>query len=125
MTRFDSWHGADLWRCNLFMTLFESMCKNVTLDKVKAMARPIYIKRSAGWSVCLFFAFFTATIANEEPVKQTAVFAGGCFWGVDAVFRHVKGVSEVVSGYTGGSVDTANYKQVSEGNTGHAESVRV
>ncbi|MFA5826556.1 MAG: peptide-methionine (S)-S-oxide reductase MsrA [Gallionellaceae bacterium] len=59
------------------------------------------------------------------PAGQTAVFAGGCFWGVDAVFKHVKGVSEVVSGYAGGSAATAHYDQVSDGNTGHAEAVRV
>ena len=57
--------------------------------------------------------------------EQTAVFAGGCFWGVDAVFKHVKGVSDVVSGYAGGSGATAHYEMVSAGNSGHAESVRV
>jgi peptide-methionine (S)-S-oxide reductase len=57
--------------------------------------------------------------------EQTAVFAGGCFWGVDAVFKHVKGVTEVVSGYSGGNANTAHYDQVSNGDTGHAESVRV
>jgi peptide-methionine (S)-S-oxide reductase len=56
---------------------------------------------------------------------QTAVFAGGCFWGVDAVFKHVKGVTDVVSGYAGGKADTARYEIVSSGSTGHAESVRV
>jgi peptide-methionine (S)-S-oxide reductase len=56
---------------------------------------------------------------------QTAVFAGGCFWGVDAVFKHVKGVTEVRSGYSGGEAKTAEYERVSEGDTGHAESVRV
>ena len=56
---------------------------------------------------------------------QTAVFAGGCFWGVDAVFKHVKGVSKVVSGYSGGAASTAHYEMVGEGNTGHAESVQV
>jgi len=56
---------------------------------------------------------------------QTVVLSGGCFWGVEAVFRHVKGVSEVTSGYAGGSSATASYELVSEGNTGHAESVRV
>lgn len=66
-----------------------------------------------------------ASNANAAPAEQTAVFAGGCFWGVDAVFRHVKGVSEVVSGYTGGSADTAHYEQVSKGDTGHAESVLI
>lgn len=56
---------------------------------------------------------------------QTAVFAGGCFWGVDAVFKHVKGVSEVESGYAGGGASTASYEQVSSGATGHAEAVRI
>lgn len=56
---------------------------------------------------------------------QTAVFAGGCFWGVEAVFEHVRGVTQVVSGYSGGSAETANYDQVSSGSTGHAESVRI
>jgi peptide-methionine (S)-S-oxide reductase len=57
--------------------------------------------------------------------SQTAVFAGGCFWGVDAVFKHVKGVTRVVSGYSGGEASTARYEIVSEGTTGHAESVQV
>ena len=56
---------------------------------------------------------------------QTAVFAGGCFWGVDAVFKHVKGVSRVVSGYAGGSAASAEYGEVGTGRTGHAESVEV
>lgn len=65
-------------------------------------------------------------IANaSDAAPQTAVFAGGCFWGVDAVFRHVKGVSEVVSGYAGGAAATAHYESVSGGDTGHAEAVRV
>jgi len=55
----------------------------------------------------------------------TAVFAGGCFWGVDAVFKHVNGVSEVVSGYAGGSAATAHYPIVSTATTGHAESVKI
>jgi peptide-methionine (S)-S-oxide reductase len=81
-------------------------------------------------SVCLMLglcALSNAALSNATaaPVEETAVFAGGCFWGVDAVFKHVKGVSEVVSGYAGGSAATAHYEQVSEGDTGHAESVRV
>lgn len=66
-----------------------------------------------------------ATAAAASVPQQTAVFAGGCFWGVDAVFRHVKGVTEVESGYAGGSAATAHYEMVSGGNTGHAESVRI
>ena len=56
---------------------------------------------------------------------QTAVFAGGCFWGVEAVFEHVRGVTQVVSGYSGGSAQTASYDQVSSGGTDHAEAVRI
>jgi peptide-methionine (S)-S-oxide reductase len=57
--------------------------------------------------------------------SETAVFAGGCFWGVQGVFQHVKGVSDAVSGYAGGEAGTAQYETVSSGETGHAESVRV
>jgi peptide-methionine (S)-S-oxide reductase len=57
--------------------------------------------------------------------EQTAVLAGGCFWGIEAVFEHVKGVKEVASGYSGGAAKTANYEMVSSGETGHAESVRI
>ena len=57
--------------------------------------------------------------------KQTAVLAGGCFWGVDAVFKHVKGVDGVVSGFSGGQSNTAHYEVVSTGETGHAESVKI
>lgn len=57
--------------------------------------------------------------------EQTAVLAGGCFWGIEAVFEHVKGVAKATSGYSGGSADTAQYETVSTGQTGHAESVRV
>ena len=57
--------------------------------------------------------------------RETAVFAGGCFWGVDAVFWHVRGVLHVVSGYAGGSAATARYELVSTDTTGHAESVEV
>ena len=56
---------------------------------------------------------------------QTAVFAGGCFWGVEAVFEHVKGVKEASSGYAGGTAATADYGTVSSGGSGHAESVKV
>src|SRR5690242_11813367 len=57
--------------------------------------------------------------------KQTAVISGGCFWGVQAVFQHVKGVISATSGYSGGSAQTADYETVSTGETGHAESVEI
>ena len=71
-------------------------------------------------------SFPDATI-DEKTAKgsETAVFAGGCFWGVDAVFKNVKGVTGVVSGYSGGEKNTAQYETVSTGRTGHAESVQV
>lgn len=68
--------------------------------------------------------------AADEPLSkakgtQTVVLAGGCFWGIQAVFEHVKGVSSATAGYSGGSASTAQYETVSTGQTGHAESVRV
>src|SRR5437899_9519573 len=62
---------------------------------------------------------------SRAPATEVAVFAGGCFWGVDAVFKHVRGVVRVVSGYSGGSAATAHYGVVSTHTTGHAESVEV
>jgi peptide-methionine (S)-S-oxide reductase len=63
--------------------------------------------------------------ADEGEGLKTAIFAGGCFWGVEAVFSHTRGVTSAVSGYHGGTAATAHYDQVSAGGTGHAESVRV
>ena len=76
-------------------------------------------------SLCLTLGLAALSNAGAAPIGQTAVFSGGCFWGVDAVFKHVKGVTNVVSGYAGGDASTAHYDMVSEGNTGHAESVQV
>jgi len=61
----------------------------------------------------------------QSPGKQTAVFAGGCFWGTQSVFERVKGVLDTTAGYSGGSASTATYEQVGQENTGHAESVKV
>jgi peptide-methionine (S)-S-oxide reductase len=66
----------------------------------------------------------SADLPNGKP-EASIVFAGGCFWGVEGVFEHVKGVKEAVSGYAGGSKSTAHYEIVSSGRTGHAESVQV
>ena len=81
---------------------------------------------------CNFSASATAVPdpANDSALatvksQEIAVFAGGCFWGVEAVFEHVKGVINSESGYSGGSSATAQYETVSSGRTGHAESVRV
>jgi len=64
-------------------------------------------------------------VNSARAAEHTAVFAGGCFWGVEAVFEHVKGVNSVVSGYSGGTKETADYETVSSGGTDHAESVMI
>lgn len=66
-----------------------------------------------------------ANAAGAAATQEKAVIAGGCFWGVQAVFQHVKGVSNAVSGYAGGQANTANYNAVSGGRTGHAEAVEI
>lgn len=93
------------------------------------------MKFSFGFILAPFFTLSTlagaATIPDpvaDVPAasgRQTAVLAGGCFWGVEAVYRHVKGVISATSGYAGGSAVTANYPMVSSGSTHHAESVKV
>lgn len=66
-----------------------------------------------------------AAPANAAPRSETAVLAGGCFWGMESVFEHVKGVTNVVSGYAGGGAKDANYEAVSAEGTGHAEAVKI
>ncbi len=86
-------------------------------------------------SICVFtksYATYPSVSDDKTAIEisppqnvQTLVLAGGCFWGVEAVFEHVKGVIDVVSGYAGGSANTATYNLVSSGETEHAEAVRV
>lgn len=87
----------------------------------------------AGCAACLQPAMAEPTVkapaaavqSRDVGARETAVFAGGCYWGVEAVFSHVKGVTSAVSGFSGGSKASAHYETVSGGRTGHAESVRV
>lgn len=95
------------------------------------------MKKTLPLFVVVFAAAVCALAASRFPdpvqdirvatpgTKQTAVLAGGCFWGVEAVFERLEGVSDVVSGYAGGSSATAHYQIVSMGATGHAESVKI
>ncbi len=93
------------------------------------------IRLLAGLLVVVSVPLLAAPAPFPDPVKdvrvapttheQTAVLAGGCFWGVEAVFERLNGVSDVVSGFAGGSRATAHYEVVSTGTTGHAESVRI
>jgi peptide-methionine (S)-S-oxide reductase len=74
----------------------------------------------------LLIAGALATVpANAAPKSETAVLAGGCFWGMESVFEHVKGVTNVVSGYAGGAANDANYAKVSSEGTAHAEAVKI
>jgi peptide-methionine (S)-S-oxide reductase len=78
--------------------------------------------------MCLILTGVFLAGCSVQPAiaaEQKAVFAGGCFWGVEAVFEHVKGVVDVKSGYAGGNKETANYDGVSTGETKHAESVEI
>src|SRR5690242_20668724 len=68
---------------------------------------------------------FSSTEAGQPAQSEVAVLAGGCFWGVQGVFQHVKGVSNAVSGYAGGEKKSAVYEAVGSGLTGHAESVQI
>ena len=74
---------------------------------------------------CHSLVLSLGALSHAHAAEQTAIFAGGCFWGVDAVFKHVKGVTEVVAGYAGGSAATAHYERVGRGDTGHAEAVQI
>lgn len=80
------------------------------------MTRPI--------AACLL-ALVLAGSALAAGAAETAVLSGGCFWGVEGVFEHVKGVKSAVAGYSGGSAQTAHYEIVGTGRTGHAESVKI
>ena len=100
---------------------------------IKALAKlaiPALALLSPALSSCAESATVIPAPAIDEsaapaPGQETAVLAGGCFWGVQAVFQHMKGVSMVVSGYAGGARQTAEYRTVGTGQTGHAESVQI
>lgn len=83
------------------------------------------INALASTSSTPFPAPTTDAALASMPGTKTVVFAGGCFWGMEAVFEHVQGVTDVVSGYSGGSAESANYGEVSAGRTEHAEAVQV
>ena len=99
----------------------------VSLFVIAAVAVSCSTVSSSGPDAAVTVPAQVAEIGPEtEPQgTQTAVFAGGCFWGVEAVFEHVKGVTDVKSGYSGGDARSANYELVSKGRTDHAESVKV
>ena len=99
---------------------------NVVFASLLAVAGVAFVDRLAASSPA---AVEIPAPAHDERIAnaktETAVFAGGCFWGIQAVFQHMKGVVSATSGYAGGTVSNPSYEHVSSGATGHAESVRV
>ena len=89
-----------------------------------AAAGLLFAERLSGASRAVIVPAPSLEIVSAAKT-ETAVFAGGCFWGIQAVFKHMKGVESSTSGYAGGWTDRPSYEQVSSGTTGHAESVRV
>ncbi|HWH53477.1 MAG TPA: peptide-methionine (S)-S-oxide reductase MsrA [Gemmatimonadaceae bacterium] len=85
----------------------------------------LFTQRASGTERTVAVPAPNSDFTTAAKGEQVAVFSGGCFWGIQAVFQHVKGVTSATSGYAGGHVDHPEYEQVSSGTTGHAESVRV
>lgn len=83
------------------------------------------MKSATGLIAAAIFALPVAGASAAPQRTETAILAGGCFWGMETVFEHVNGVTDVVSGYAGGSARDANYRSVSTETTGHAEAVRI
>jgi peptide-methionine (S)-S-oxide reductase len=97
----------------------------VGLAAAAFLVRPPVMPSASGTTSSAIPAPLVDEPATGRPKAETAVLAGGCFWGVQGVFQHVKGVAGAESGYAGGSAATADYETVSTGSTGHAESVRL
>lgn len=87
--------------------------------------KKLFQTRTAILVIALLVLNVTSVVADEASSLETTVFAGGCFWCVESDFDKVAGVTQTVSGFTGGHVDNPSYKQVSRGGTGHIESVRI
>ena len=104
--------------------MIRSVLRGIAVGGVALAALVIFVGRGASAAVMAPSAEVGGGLAAAAG-EEVAIFSGGCFWGVQAVFQHMKGVTSAVSGYTGGSVKNPSYEQVSTGTTGHAESVRV
>lgn len=127
---------ADRIQCDLHVNPIWHMMAYIS-QEMKIMLTALFLGSAllcVGFSLACNTANATPTRipdpATDAPLakakgEQTAVLAGGCFWGIEAVFEHVKGVSDVKSGYSGGSAAEADYRKVSSGQTGHAEAVII
>jgi peptide-methionine (S)-S-oxide reductase len=101
------------------------MMSKFTTLRIAAAITATMLLSGTGWAQTLNVPPPAQDEAPSGQGLETAVFAGGCFWGVQGVFQHIKGVTSAVSGYAGGKARTANYPTVSTGMSGHAESVSV
>jgi len=99
--------------------------KLLVLVAVMAAAALVYLGRQSGEEATRLPPPALDVAANPAGAHETAVFAGGCFWGVQAVFQHTQGVLNAVSGYAGGPRESARYASVVSGQTGHAEAVHI
>lgn len=96
-----------------------------TLATITLMAAMLWQGSARAGEVAVAIAPPLVDEAAGSSHQATAIFAGGCFWGVQGVFQHVRGVSNTVSGYAGGAASNAHYEQVGTGSTGHAEAVQI
>jgi peptide-methionine (S)-S-oxide reductase len=108
----------------MFLSLVKGVRSLVTTLKLVALVS-VFSFPSHAAETAISIPAPTMDNPKKAEALQTAVVAGGCFWGVQGVFEHVRGVHKVLSGYAGGAKDTADYETVSGGNTGHAESVQI
>jgi peptide-methionine (S)-S-oxide reductase len=104
--------------------MIQSVLRGISVFGVALAAVAMFGGRRSSAAMSLPTATTGAGLAPAAG-EEVAIFSGGCFWGVQAVFQHMKGVKSAVSGYTGGSLRNPSYEQVSTGTTGHAESVRI
>lgn len=111
------------------------MTHRLSMPAVAAVTATLLLGGVFAWMRCHAARAAESQVATPAPLvdqplakssgSETAILSGGCFWGMQLVFQHVKGVRQVASGYTGGAADTAHYEDVGTGTTGHAESIRI
>src|SRR3954463_2313200 len=104
--------------------MIQSVLRGIAIVGVALAGVAVFSGRGSSTPTILPAANVGTTLAPAAG-EEVAIFSGGCFWGVQAVFQHMKGVKSAVSGYTGGALKNPSYEQVSTGTTNHAESVRI
>src|SRR5579864_2437187 len=119
-----SWPTVSAAANSAAMNAFIILTSSGRRNRIQARLRRVIRNMKRAFALLLGLALFSPAAASAAPL-QRVVLAGGCFWGMQAVFEPLRGVSKAVAGYSGGSALTAHYDIVSTGMTGHAESVEV